>query len=157
MAYERVNWENLPSTNTPVNADNLNKMVEKSDLLNLIYPVGSIYMSVNSTSPASLFGGQWEQIKDRFLLGASKTYSAGSTGGEATHTLTVDEIPSHAHQQIVTNEVTSGGFSGRADYNLDSEHIATYPQNCQTGAAGGGLPHNNMPPYLAVYMWKRIA
>lgn len=122
-----------------------------------IYPVGSIYISVNSTSPAELFGGTWEQIKDRFLLGASETYSSGSTGGEATHTLTVDEIPSHVHGQKVTNEVTSGGFSGRADYKLDSEHIAEYPQKCSTLPAGGGHPHNNVPPYLAVYMWKRIA
>ena len=120
MAYERVNWENLPSKNTPVNADNLNKMdegianaVEKSDLLNLIYPVGSIYMSVNSTSPATLFGGTWKQIKDKFLLSAGDTYVGGNTGGNATHThtnpntsysgntgstaLTINQIPAHAH------------------------------------------------------------
>jgi hypothetical protein len=62
-----------------------------------IYPVGSIYISANSTSPANLFGGTWEQIKDRFLLAAGGTYAAGSTGGEATHTLTVDEMPNHVH------------------------------------------------------------
>lgn len=67
------------------------------DIINIVYPVGSIYMSVNSTSPASLFGGTWERIKDRFLLAAGDTYSAGSTGGEAQHTLTVDEMPSHYH------------------------------------------------------------
>ena len=104
MAYERVNWENLPSKNTPVNADNLNKMdkgianaVEKSDLLNLIYPVGSIYMSVNSTSPATLFGGTWEQIKDKFLLSTGNSYANGSTGGSATHTIAVGNLPAHTH------------------------------------------------------------
>ena len=104
MAYERVNWENLPSTKTPVNADNLNKMdegianaVEKSDLLNLIYPVGSIYISVNSTNPANLFGGTWEQIKDRFLLSAGNSYTNGSTGGNATHTIVVGNLPAHTH------------------------------------------------------------
>ena len=61
------------------------------------YPVGSIYMSVNSTSPATLFGGTWEQIQDVFLLAAGSTYTAGDTGGSASHTLIVDELPSHVH------------------------------------------------------------
>ena len=63
------------------------------ELLDKTYPVGSIYMSVNSTSPADLFGGTWEQIKDTFLLAAGDTYSAGSTGGETEGWLTIDEIP----------------------------------------------------------------
>lgn len=66
------------------------------------YPVGSIYMSVNSTSPASLFGGTWQQIKDRFLMCAGSTYKAGGTGGEASHTLTVKEMPSHSHDVSMT-------------------------------------------------------
>ena len=57
------------------------------------YPVGSIYMSVNNINPANFFGGKWEQIKDRFLLACGSTYSNGSTGGEAIHQLTVDELP----------------------------------------------------------------
>ena len=61
------------------------------------YPVGSIYMSVNSTSPATLFGGTWVRLKDKFLLGAGDTYTAGDTGGAATHTLTTSEMPSHSH------------------------------------------------------------
>ena len=89
------------STGAQVNPSN-------QTICNLIYPVGSIYMSVNSTSPETLFGGTWSQLKDRFLLGAGDTYTAGNTGGAASqsytpagsvggHTLTVDEIPSHAH------------------------------------------------------------
>lgn len=70
-----------------------------SNIFNLIYPVGSIYMSVNSTSPATLFGGTWEQVKDRFLLSAGNTYTNGNTGGEATHKLTQNEMPSHTHTQ----------------------------------------------------------
>lgn len=158
MAYERVNWENLPSTNTPVNADNLNKMdkgianaVEKSDLLNLIYPVGSIYMSVNSTSPAILFGGTWEQIKDKFLLSSGDTYTAGSTGGEATHKLTIDEMPSHNHSW----NWAYAAASGNATWNSAGVN-KTGTSSDIIGNTGGGKPHNNMPPYLAVYMWKRI-
>ena len=70
-----------------------NKLLEQligNYILDKIHPVGSIYISENSTSPATLFGGTWERVKDRFLLAAGDTYSAGSTGGSATHTLTVD-------------------------------------------------------------------
>ena len=68
-----------------------------ADIAGLMYPVGSIYISVNSTSPATLFGGTWEQIEDTFLLAAGSSYTAGDTGGEAIHVLTSDEMPSHKH------------------------------------------------------------
>lgn len=86
-----------------------------SNIVDLIYPVGSIYMSVNSTSPSTLFGGTWEQLKDKFLLGAGDTYSNGGTGGSASHTLTTDEIPSHTHNSKTltgTFEVRRFGTSG---------------------------------------------
>ena len=130
--------------------------VSGKTLLNLIYPVGSIYMSVNSTSPAALFGGTWAQLKDRFLIGAGDTYSNGATGGEATHTLSVDEIPSHNHSY--------GVYDASSTASLAINHMAAYcgVQNgtgwgSHTLYTGGGEAHNNMPPYLAVYMWKRTA
>lgn len=115
------------------------------------YPVGAIYASADSTSPASLFGGTWEQLKDRFLLGAGDTYAAGSTGGEATHKLTVAEMPKHTHEfglQAYGAEVGSVTVTGNASQ-------ATL--NKVTNEAGGNSAHNNMPPYIAVYMWKRVA
>ena len=115
-----------------------------------VYPVGSIYMSVNSTSPATLFGGTWEQIQDTFLLSAGSTYTAGDTGGEATHTLTVDEIPSHNHSYSAST--TNSNHSGGDGYHYLAQNYGT-----TTGNTGGGLAHNNMPPYLVVYMWKRTA
>ena len=120
-----------------------------------IYPVGSIYMSVNSTNPRTLFGGTWTQLKDRFLLGAGSTYTNGSTGGEASHTLTVNEMPSHGHPQYVT--VSSGGsLSANCDYDSYSSGTARKSaQNISTGTTGSGNSHNNMPPYLVVYMWER--
>lgn len=131
--------------------------VTKSDVVDWIYPVGSIYISVNSTSPANLFGGTWTQLKDRFLLGAGSTYTNGSTGGEASHTLTVNEMPSHSHPQYVT--VSSGGsLSANCDYDSYSSGTARKSsQNVSTGNTGGGNSHNNMPPYLVVYMWKRTS
>ena len=71
--------------------------VTKIELVNLLYPVGSIYISVNNNSPSLLFGGTWVQIQDTFLLAAGSTYTGGSTGGAATVTLTATEIPSHNH------------------------------------------------------------
>ena len=82
------------------------------------------------------------------VLSAGDTYEAGSTGGEATHTLTIDEIPSHTHQVKISADTgwNSIGKSG----GTESTNGASYP-------TGGGQAHNNMPPYLAVYMWKRTA
>lgn len=123
----------------------------QAEILSAAYPVGSIYMSVNSTSPASLFGGTWEQLKDRFLLGAGDTYSNGATGGAATVTLTTSQIPSHTHT-VYSRSVYSGGGSYIGFCN-EANSTSSYV----TGSRGGGEAHNNMPPYLTVYMWKRVA
>lgn len=117
------------------------------------YPVGAIYMSVTDANPAALFGGTWERIGGRFLLGADSTYAAGSTGGEAAHTLTVDEMPRHNHE--VDNLNASG--SATTFMTVQAHDKKGFGGNVQTMYAGGGKAHNNMPPYLAVYMWKRTA
>ena len=126
----------------------------KSDLANKLYPVGSIYMSVNATNPSALFGGTWERLKDRFLLAAGDSYAAGSTGGEAQHTLTVDEMPYHTH-------IVRVGWSNSKGWGLITSYgdgtNAVVDSGATTGGTGGSKPHNNMPPYLAVYMWKRTA
>lgn len=108
-------------------------------------------MSVNATNPATLFGGTWEQIKDRFLLAAGDAYTSGSTGGEAQHTLTVDEMPAHSHLTGIQSNACGyidGGSSAVVHFD---------PSGRSTANSGGNQPHNNMPPYLAVYMWKRTA
>lgn len=124
-------------------------------MLDKVYPVGAIYMSVNSTNPKTLFGGTWVQIKDRFLLAAGTTYKAGATGGEATHTLIVDEIPNHQHVLWYPNE--GGEQSAAIGYPEAGSKNTWYAEASKTGGTGGGGAHNNMPPYLAVYMWKRTA
>ena len=218
-------------------------------ILSKVYPVGSIYISVDSTSPATLFGGTWVQLKDRFLLGVGDTYSSvNATGGEATVTLTTSQIPSHTHtftgsshthsvgahshglnshtHTYAKSNATSGSttltinqipshqhqvvigsfantnsenwnskYNGHVTYDFDNNtnyntratgggqghthSISTTSTN--TGAAsgstanstafntggatqggtnantGGGGSHNNLPPYLTVYMWKRTA
>ena len=131
-----------------------------NEAIDTIYPIGSIYISTNNTSPASLFGGTWEQIKDTFLLACGDTYASGSTGGEAEHVLTVDEMPSHTHR--LKTDIES------PDYNVSwaewVEYVEGWTQTgettespaSQTTYTGGNQPHNNMPPYLTVYMWQRI-
>lgn len=203
------------------NAHNLTEKVGFDD----IYPVGSIYMSVNSTNPQALFGGTWERLTGRFLLAATDNGSsgasqaAGRTGGDATVTLTAAQMPYHRHSQVAhTHTVTGGkvtdhsGSSGAMSANASHSHylqnagddsvakgtayarpgkwVNTATQGYQTssanlahthtinhghgftqptvnggatntGYAGGSdgttAAHNNMPPFLAVYMWKRTA
>lgn len=117
------------------------------------YPVGAIYLSVTDVNPAALFGGTWERIGGRFLLGADSTYTAGSTGGEATHTLTVDEMPRHDHE--IDNLDASGNAT--PSMTVQAQDKKGFGGNVKTMYAGGGKAHNNLPPYLAVYMWKRTA
>lgn len=127
------------------------------DYVDLIYPVGSIYMSVNATNPKNLFGGTWEQIQGRFLLGMSSSYPAGSQGGEATHTLTANEMPNHTHQYIDYWTVAAASGTGRRAVKFNNNNYSPESGGLSTGSSGGGQPHNNMPPYLAVYIWKRTA
>ena len=144
-----------------VHGKEINTLVQEK-IFSLVYPVGSIYMSVNSADPGTLFGGTWERLEDTFLLAAGANHAAGSTGGEETHALTVNEMPSHDGH--VYNEVRGGNWAGF----LSSSNATAYGSsgrgwNVTAGnelhpagdTLGGIAAHNNMPPYLAVYMWKR--
>lgn len=149
------------------------------------YPVGSFYFSQNSTSPATLFGGTWEQLEQgRVLLSQGTNYPAGSTGGEATHTLTVAEMPSHNHVGSTNstgdhNHGTGWGENGESGSNgrygsrtncsgsnqgLDNDNweFATTTNGAHSHTLtinnnGSSKPHNNMQPYVSVYIWKRTA
>lgn len=129
-----------------------------STILDLVYPIGSIYISVVSTPPGDRFGGTWVQIKDRFLLASGTTYKAGTTGGEATHTLTNSEMPAHAHEMYSANGGGDSTWNPNAGtYLVDSvtsDKTTWYAQLGMNNAGGSGA-HNNMPPYLVVYVWKR--
>ncbi|EJA5902351.1 TPA: pilus assembly protein [Clostridioides difficile] len=164
-------------------ADSWELRLHGKNLIDYIYPVGSIYMSVNATSPAKLFGGTWTQLKDRFLIGAGSSYVVNATGGESSHKLTVAEMPKHAHDTPFFNNMTDNG-------EMKSDFIGVYGKGATASAAmkemgvsstmemwwfnqtnkaegnewsyltsskGSTSAHNNMPPYLAVYMWKRTA
>lgn len=131
--------------------------------LDKIWPIGSVYISVNSTDPSSLFGGKWEQLKDRFLLGCG-TKTNGTTGGEENHTLTLAESPSHNHRELYWGNGSSYQFGvnrspggGMWGFDYWSSGANSSEANFYTNYVGGNQAHNNMPPYLAVYMWKRVS
>ena len=131
-----------------------------------VYPVGAIYISTVATNPETLFGfGTWEQIQDRFLLAAGSSYAADSTGGEATHTHTLG----NAYAKIIY-DWTSGNANFMAWSTKAQNWIATrratnitgftsgeQNQSLATPLAGTTDAGSNMPPYLAVYVWKRVS
>ena len=157
-----------------------------TDMLKTIYPVGAIYLCAEPTSPAARFGGTWEQIEDRFLLGAGSTYANGETGGAATVTLTTSQIPAHNHTagtltgslnirgkddagMYGSTSTASGVFTAKkwstSAYVIGREsgtqsNVAygfAFSAKPTINSTGGGGSHDNMPPYLTVYMWKRVS
>lgn len=121
------------------------------------YPVGSIYCNTtDSRSPTAILGfGSWKQIQGSFLFGSDITHQAGSTGGEATHTLTVDEMPQHTHGPLIGTDIIN--FVPNDNGNIGAASGKNLQGSPSAGYTGGGQPHNNMPPYLSVYMWQRIS
>lgn len=136
--------------------------MSKEQILDMFYPIGTIYQTTDTRfDPADTWGGTWETITGRFLLSDGNGYTAGSTGGEATHTLTEDELPSHTHTMYVNNEGSSATWQpDTGTYLVISTSTTTSKKNYQAklaqNAAGADQPHNNMPPYLVVCTWKRI-
>ena len=125
-----------------------------TQLLLMAHPIGSIYSSTVATSPADLFGGTWERIKGRFIWGIEDGNQAGITGGEAKHTLTINEMPTHNHSfGAGVNETQQGTATDVFMYQgWQSSYSPAY-----VTSVGGGQAHNNMPPYYGAYVWRRTA
>jgi hypothetical protein len=148
------------------------------NLVSLVYPVGSVYINVNNIDPANLFGGEWEKLEDMFLVASGTQFQQGSTGGNTTvtfrpngtvesHTLTIDEMPSHLHR---LHFYKSGGSDPASGYNYSSPSMVSADTELSSSMlkTGGSRGHdhpftgndttiNIVPPYLAVNVWKRIA
>ena len=180
--YKISNKTNIDAINTSINTinNNITKTNElitttKNELTQLIstsilehdknvtYAVGKPYISfTDSRNPSEILGfGTWEQVKGRTLVGVDTSdndfNTAGKTGGSKTHTLTINEIPAHSHGQKISAIFDDGEFSGRADYDADSNHMKEFGQGIETEKTGGGQAFNIMPPYITVYIWKRIS
>lgn len=135
------------------------ELVQKSKLIDLVYPVGSIYMSTKNVGPNTFLGGSWTKIQGRFLLAADNAHQAGSTGGAQTVSLTAEQNGPHQHTGLTvdgtsitwTQPAVSPGSGNNGTLTTSGSTVPV------SGSSGSGAPHNNMPPYLAVYMWKRTA
>lgn len=126
------------------------------NLIDLVYPVGAVYISYRSTSPVSLFGGSWTAITGRFPY-----FNAGTgTGGSNTHTLTVAQMPSHGHyldgHSFLQRTAWGGGGWFSATFNKKSGNIGL-DEALEAKLDGGGQAHNNMPAYQTLYAWRRTA
>lgn len=121
----------------------------------MIYPVGSIYISFNSTNPGTFLGGTWEEFSgERFLLCCDTQHQSGQMGGEATHTLTANEMPTHHH--VITYPNAGGPDTATIGFCQNSGINKSWgAEMCTTLSAGAGKSHNNMPPYITCYAWKR--
>lgn len=120
---------NIPDINDEV-TDFVTELAASLTKLDAIYPVGSIYMSTHSTNPGTFLGGTWNRLQGRFLIGASSTYGAGSTGGNTTH--------SH-------------------DKGAPKSTVANVPGSYVVSQGNYTAEASSLPPYLAVYMWERTA
>lgn len=169
--YKKIDSVSLPdiesSDDVLVKLLQLNNKIETlTDIINtltaridsLIPSVGEVYISFSNNDPSIKFGGVWEQIKDRFLLACGEKYLVESVGGESEHILTIDELPSHGHEflrhQLWRNEDDQIDSSLDEGYGVSNKTLDIYRDT--TDPVGGNQPHNNMPPYTAVYMWRRI-
>ncbi len=182
LEVDNANIECLTSKNNKFSLDENGNLVVNSitcnnALLNIldVYPIGSIYMNFTNVNPSNLFGGTWKQLKGRFLIGqgacdANTTdwfgnCQAGWTdmleaerGGEVTHQLTINEMPSHYHSASFANygsKSLKGGFN--YTYANNNAGWGDYSGTMYIKPTGGGAEHNNMPPYIVVYMWQRIS
>lgn len=123
------------------------------NLLDIIYSVGSIYISMSSISPIDIIGGTWAKIEDKFLYGTDNI----STGGENTHTLTISEMPSHSH--IYTTEWPVSLSDHLSTWQMASGNLgwSLIFGDHDTRSVGGNAPHNNMPAYQGCYIYYRTA
>lgn len=162
-----VNFENGV---TPINDTNLNKM--QADLLKVVFPIGSTYTTQEDINPSTILGfGTWERFKGLVALGVDEDdedlNEIGKTGGEKTHTLTIDEMASHNHIQkidvgsdnlIAVNPSSSSGITRDGGGHSSGTTTASKKTVVETENTGGNQTHNNMQPFEVVgYMWIRRA
>ena len=153
------NFATVATSGSYADLSNKPSIPTNTSIIDLIYPVGSYYWNSNSTSPATLFGvGTWTQITNQFIFAAGGDYASGDTGGEVDHLLTIQEMPSHDHRCIMDQSFYAYGGPMESNEGPASGHGYAYPFYFSfTGTKGGSRSHNNMPPYIVAYCWRRDA
>jgi ABC-type amino acid transport substrate-binding protein len=132
----------------------------KNHFLNLCWPIGSYYWTNKNISPETLFGGKWQKIEGKFIYAADNNRKVDSIGGQEKVTLSIKEMPQHNHNLIISGCISDGykEFKGVCSNGSDSSYILNqygYEDN-YTAYAGESQSHENMPPYIAAFCWKRI-
>lgn len=125
-----------------------------SRMLDVFYPIGSVYISSQPTDPGTLFGGTWMRIKDTFILAAGDSYAIGATGGAASVTLTKAQMPKHTHKVKYTGGNANGIYGGQPGTSVSADFAYN---SLIIDYEGGDQPFNNMPPYITRYVWERTA
>lgn len=122
----------------------------------IAYPPGTIYTCASDIDPAKMWGGEWEKLTGTFLWAADEARPLGSIGGEVEHILIAEEMPTHTHLAAIHG---GSGSYGRSRTKISSFQVGTtgYADSSTIIENGGNQPHNNMPPYLSVNMWKRLS
>lgn len=128
-----------------------------ANILNSVYPVGTIYTSISNANPGLTFGGTWQAFgAGKTLVGVDTSdadfNTVQKTGGEKTHTLTINEMPSHNHDKLKLRWSTSTGANAVYGSNGSGSGSEYDSQAYQ----GGDQPHNNLQPYITVYFWVRV-
>ena len=147
-----------------------NEYVTKGELIEIIYPVGSIYITTNGQNPGEYLGGEWESYGEgRTIVGAGtgtdsnnvqKVFEINETGGEYEHTLTGNEMPAHNHRIFVTAnsyEAILGGDYLTTTSASSSSIVTSGRSEGRTKENGGSQSHNNIQPYVVTYIWKRVS
>lgn len=157
MAYTKTNW----TTSTPINPTNLNHIEDGiAELYNAIFPIGQIVIKGDNEDYSNWLGFTWERTAlGKVLVGIDSTdtdfNTIGKTGGEKTHTLSVPEMPRHAH--YIASNLTNNPLGGIDRTIMYGVPASVEPTNYSSESTGNNQPHNNLQPYQVVAYWKRIA
>ena len=162
IELEKMGWTNntppaLNKTNLEEMETNIENAINKIFLV--IYPVGSLYFSTSNSNPSTFLGGTWQawgqgRVPVGVNTGDTSFNTVEKTGGEKTHTLTVNEMPSHRHTLLI--KTAGSGTNEKYQWGADSVQKDNMGDNF-TDYVGGGQSHNNLQPYITCYMWKRVS
>ena len=138
-------------------------LINGVNIFDLIYPVGSVVILKDSTNPSELYGGTWTRVKGKTIVGVDEDddsfKTSGLTGGEKTHKLTIEEMPSHNHPNSKSSAMNWGQnwVDGGSSWSSKSSPQNEWHQPLNISSQGGSQSHNNLPPYITYYVWERTA